>query len=161
MAIVCPKHQLPFTQIEVQTQRPFCDECITQMNSIDIESERIKATNRFRQFVEDFRKENEELEKMRALFRAGGIAEVRRKVKKGLPYMQETLTKQIDRMIADGNKEIQALIDRELEMWKFLDDDTISDPAYLPLMLQHKAMFNEQKTRINELKASIKKKIAE
>lgn len=35
--------------------------------------------------------------------------------------MQETLSKEIETMVAEGNKQIQAAIDKELEMWRFLD----------------------------------------
>lgn len=49
VAILCPTHNLPYTQIEVQTMRPVCEECIAKLSSIDIECERVKATNRFRQ----------------------------------------------------------------------------------------------------------------
>jgi hypothetical protein len=47
--IMCSAHKMPFTQIEIQTQRPVCEECLAQINTIDIECERVKATNRFRQ----------------------------------------------------------------------------------------------------------------
>ena len=104
VSILCPTHQLPYTQIEIQTQRPVCEECIAKLSSVDIECERVKATNRFRQFVEEFRQDNEELEKLRGLFRASGITDARKRIKKTLPYMQEQLTQQIKSLVEQGNR---------------------------------------------------------
>lgn len=54
--------------------------------------------------MEEFRQDNEELEKLRALFRASGITDVRRRIKKTLPQMQELLTQQIRELVERGNR---------------------------------------------------------